>query len=100
MKDDAAAKEAFLWRHQPQVRRPWDSSGVGFRAGPELLKSYHTPHMYQVFSFLAKFLTKSSPFLVFCAALLRVGRRVGGQGSDGDEGGGAQTKRSWRRATS
>ena len=45
------------------VRRPAaDSPGVGFWASSELLEFYYTPNMHQAFSFLDRFLAKSSPF--------------------------------------
>ena len=39
-----------------------DSPGVGFWASSELLEFYDTPNMHQAFSFLDRFLAKSSPF--------------------------------------
>ena len=63
------------------------SPGVGFWATPELLEFYGTPNMDYAFSFLARFLAKSSLFLAFCAffASRRVllAHEAGGQ-PDGD----------------
>ena len=45
------------------------SPGVGFWATPELLEFYGTPNMDYAFSFLARFLAKSSVFSIlriFC----------------------------------
>jgi hypothetical protein len=63
----------LMARHAPGT----DSPGVGFWASPELLEFYDTPNMHQAFSFLDRFLAKSSLFLAFCAffASRRVPRR-------------------------
>ena len=77
---------ADAWRCQPSARRVelhsrrsrtreppnWSETGarlVGFWATPELLEFYGTPNMDYAFSFLARFLAKSSVFSIlriFC----------------------------------
>ena len=79
---------AAVARSSSSPRRARDHSpGVGFWATPELLEFYGTPNMDYAFSFLARFLAKSSLFLAFCAffASRRVllAHEAGGQ-PDGD----------------